>query len=320
MSDRPSAIHIPVLLREVLRALALAPGLIVVDGTVGAGGHSRKIVEQIGATGLLLGLDRDAMMLNHAATVLPATERVQLVHDSYVNLPSVLAERGLSEGVDRILLDLGLSSDQLADAGRGFGFQSNGPLDLRFDTRQGLPARELLATSSVADVERWLREYGEEHHSARIAQELVARATAGRLQTGADLADAVQHCVGPKSAGGKHPATRVFQALRIAVNHELEHVQRGLEQSVFESLRPGGLAAVISFHSLEDRIVKQEFRRADRWENLTPHPIVATPQEERINPRSRSAKLRVARKCASTDTTNPTPTVRNERIPDASRA
>lgn len=297
MSGRNAAVHIPVLLREVQRALALEPGLVVVDGTVGAGGHSRMISGQIGETGLLVGLDRDPMMLGLAAAALPVSERIILKQASYMELPSVLRELDLPD-VDRVLLDLGLSSDQLADASRGFGFGADGLLDLRFDVSRGRPARELLATASVDELEYWLSEYGEEPESRRIARFLAGLAATNPIQTGADLANAVAECLGARKRepGDKHPATRVFQALRIAANQELEHVQRGLEESVYRSLKPGGLAVVISFHSLEDRIVKQEFRRSERWDCLTAKPVVATHQEQRVNPRSRSAKLRVARK------------------------
>jgi len=297
MSGRHAAVHIPVLLREVLRALALEPGLVVVDGTVGAGGHSKLIAGQIGDGGLLIGLDRDPMMLGLAAAALPASDRIVLKQASYIELPSVLRDLELP-GVDRVLLDLGLSSDQLADATRGFGFTSEGPLDLRFDTSRGRSAGELLATATAEELEHWLTEYGEEPESRRIARFLVGLAATRPIHTGADLANAVAECLGVKKRepGDKHPATRVFQALRIAANQELEHVKQGLEESVFRSLKPGGLAAVISFHSLEDRIVKQEFRRTERWDCLTAKPIVATHQEQRVNPRSRSAKLRVARK------------------------
>ena len=297
MTGRNSAVHTPVLLRDVLRVLELKAGLVVVDGTVGAGGHSRMIAGQIGDTGLLIGLDRDPMMLGLAATALPVSDRVILRQASYVELPKILRDLGLQR-VDRVLLDLGLSSDQLADEERGFGFTAAGPLDLRFDTSLGRPAWELLATSTVEELEYWLREYGEDPESSRIARFLVEQAGKSPIQTGADLANAVANSLGIKrrEPGDKHPATRVFQALRIAVNRELEHVKQGVEDSLFEALKPGGLAAIISFHSLEDRIVKQEFRRADRWECLTTKPIVATHQEQRVNPRSRSAKLRVARK------------------------
>lgn len=296
MTER-NAVHIPVLLREVLRGLELRPGLTVVDGTVGAGGHSRVIAQQIGDQGLLIGLDRDPMMLGLARAVLPVSDRVILKHASYVELPEVLKELEL-DGVDRVLLDLGLSSDQLADRSRGFGFIADGPLDLRFDTSKGRPAHEILATATVAELESWLSEYGEDPESSKIAKYLVARAASKPIKTGADLAEGVAECLGVKrrEAGDKHPATRVFQALRIVANQELEHVQRGIEQSVYQSLKPGGIAAVISFHSLEDRIIKQEFRRTDRWESLTAKPVVGSHQEQRVNPRSRSAKLRVARK------------------------
>jgi 16S rRNA (cytosine1402-N4)-methyltransferase len=297
MSGRNAAVHTPVLLREVLQGLKLEPGLTVVDGTVGAGGHSRMIEQRIGGTGRLIGLDRDPMMLQLAAAVLPVAEHVTLRQASYLELPEVLQQLGI-QAVDRVLLDLGLSSDQLADASRGFGFTSEGPLDLRFDTRQGRPAWELLATATADELESWLREFGEEPESRRIARELVKRAGSQPIKTGADLANAVTESLGihQREPGDKHPATRIFQALRIVVNHELDHVKQGLEESVYGSLKPGGIAAIISFHSLEDRIVKQEFRRADRWESLTSKPIVASHQEQRVNPRSRSAKLRVARK------------------------
>jgi 16S rRNA (cytosine1402-N4)-methyltransferase len=297
MSGRNAAVHTPVLLREVQRVLELQPGLVVVDGTVGAGGHSRMIAGQIGTGGMLIGLDRDPMMLRLAEAVLPVSNRIILKQASYVELPDILQELGIP-GVDRVLLDLGLSSDQLADASRGFGFRAEGPLDLRFDTSRGRSAAELLAGASVEELEYWIKEYGEDPDSRQIARSLVKRMATSPIQTGADLAAAVAECPGIKQreSTGKNPATRVFQALRIAVNQELDHVKRGVEESLFDSLKPGGLAAVISFHSLEDRIVKQEFRRIERWECLTAKPIVASHQEQRVNPRSRSAKLRVARK------------------------
>lgn len=297
MSDSHAARHVPVLLREVERALDLKPGLIVVDGTVGAGGHSKMIASQVGSEGRLIGLDRDPMMLTFAEQALSGMSHVTLRQASYVELPDVLAELGLS-GIDRVLLDLGLSSDQLADESRGFGFRAEGPLDLRFDKSRGRSAAEFLRITGESELERVLREYGEEPASGRIAKYLAGRAASKPIQTGAELAEGISECLGVqrRDAGDKHPATRVFQALRIAVNDELGHVARGLEESVFGSLMPGGLAAVITFHSLEDRIVKQEFRRSERWENLTAKPIVASHQEQRFNPRSRSAKLRVARK------------------------
>lgn len=303
MESQPSgrvvrAVHVPVLLREVMQHLRLEPGLIVVDGTVGAGGHSREMLKVIGSEGRLIGLDRDPMMLGHAAKVVSGPN-VSLEHSSYVGMPAVLEKLGIP-GVDRVLLDLGLSSDQLSDTSRGFGFQSDGPLDLRFDTSAGRSAAELLAQVSASELEMILREFGEEPLARPLSEHLVKRRGTQPIQTGAELAQAVSECPAFKRMGAseKHPATRVFQALRIAVNHELEHVEQGISQSAYQALKPGGLLGVITFHSLEDRIVKNEFRNDQRWENLTSKPIPATPQEQRFNPRSRSAKLRVAMKKA----------------------
>jgi 16S rRNA (cytosine1402-N4)-methyltransferase len=284
------------LLREVIQNLKLEPGLVVVDGTVGAGGHSRKILDRLGETGRLIGLDRDPMMLSFAETKLNQTH-CDLRQASYIEIPRILEELNLAE-VDRILLDLGLSSDQLADDSRGFGFDATGPLDLRFDVTQGQPAWEWIAERSEAEICYVLETFGEERFSKAIAQELVSRGKTQPIKTPADLIEAVGRAV-PESAkrsARKHPATRVFQALRIAVNRELEHVETALNQTLHQALKPGGLAVVITFHSLEDRIVKDAFRDQSRWHNLTPHPILATPTEQRINPRSRTAKLRAARK------------------------
>lgn len=292
------AVHLPVLLREVLQQLRLEPGLIVVDGTVGAGGHSREMLKILGQNGRLIGLDRDPMMLDHAAKALSGAN-VTLKQASYLELPDVLNQLGLAS-VDRILLDLGLSSDQLADESRGFGFFSQGPLDLRFDISKGQPAVQLLAESDAARLAQIFSDYGEEPLARPLADYLVKRRATHPIRSGRDLAEAVVSCpaVRKQGTGGrdKHPATRIFQALRIAVNQELEHVQRGISGSAYAALKPGGLLAVITFHSLEDRIVKNEFRNSQRWDNLTSKPIVASPQEERFNPRSRSAKLRVAMK------------------------
>jgi 16S rRNA (cytosine1402-N4)-methyltransferase len=276
--------------------MQLRPGLIVVDGTVGAGGHSREMLKILGQNGRLIGLDRDPMMLGHAARNLIG-QNVVLKQASYVELPGVLRDLHI-ERVDRILLDLGLSSDQLSDEKRGFGFSSEGPLDLRFDTSIGRPAYQILAEEDSLSLERIFREYGEEPQGKPLAEFLVQRRLTTPIRTGAELATAVSECpaIRRTSTRDKHPATRVFQALRIAANDELNHVRQGISTSAYESLNVDGLLAVISFHSLEDRLVKNEFQNKDRWESLTAKPIVATPQEQRFNPRSRSARLRVARK------------------------
>lgn len=295
-TDRPGAVHLPVLLREVIRHLELAPGQIVVDGTVGAGGHSRKILEAIGPSGRLIGLDRDEMMLEHARRQL-ADSRVDLVRASYSELSVVLEELHV-DAVDRILVDLGLSSDQLADEERGFGIQTGGELDMRFDRTSGMPVADLLNTASPAALRAVFEEYGEEPFSSEIADEIVRRRQAAPFTRVSDLVEAVEAAIPARVRrhSEKHPATRVFQSLRIAVNRELEHLRTALDETFPRCLKPGGLLAVISFHSLEDRAVKTAFRNRHVWEPTTSKPIVARPNEQKINPRSRSAKLRVARR------------------------
>ena len=295
-----AAIHVPVLLRETLQALHLSRGLSVVDGTVGGGGHSRKILEQIQPDGILIGLDRDPRMLQHAATVVTG-ERSHLCHASYRDLPNVLRELQL-DAVDRILVDLGLSSDQLADRDRGFGFNTSGPLDMRFDVTQGEPAADLLSRAASEELETILREFGEERFSRQIAEQIVRQRRSSPIQTASDLVAAIDSALPPsiKREARKEPATRVFQALRIAVNRELQHLEHALAHSLFDSLRPGGRLVVITFHSLEDRLVKHAFRDESRWQCLHKKPVAPSPQEIRINPRARSAKLRAAVKLPPT--------------------
>ncbi len=295
MGNSASSVHLPVLLRETIQQLQLSEGLTVLDGTVGAGGHSFKIMEAIGATGNLIGLDRDQMMLNFAKQKLEGGS-YQLFQKSYAEMNDVITECQIP-GVDRILLDLGLSSDQLADDQRGFSFDSTGPLDLRFDTTQGKPAWKLLEKSSEEKLETIFHEYGEERYSKQIAQKIVLTRNQNQIHSAKDLSQLIQDCTSRSSnqkSAKKHPATRVFQALRIAVNQELEQLETFLKKIAHESLNPDGLVAIISFHSLEDRMVKNAFRDKSRWKNLTSKPIIASPAESRINPRARSAKLRVA--------------------------
>jgi 16S rRNA (cytosine1402-N4)-methyltransferase len=289
-----STVHVPVMLREVLKGLELSSGLIVVDGTVGGGGHSRKICDSLGLTGRLIGIDRDAAMLERARAVLPSTG-VTLHRGSYVELPEFLAQDGF-DAVDRILVDLGLSSDQLADRERGFSFHAEGPLDLRFHTDEGPTAVAFLAGASEAELVKTFEDYGEEPHSRTIAAAIVRERMTHPIRTAQDLSRLIESAIGQKGRGDKHPATRVFQALRLAVNRELEHVQKGVTEIFPCCLRPGGLLAVITFHSLEDRIVKDAFRDAAIWDVITPKPLLPTPAEQRVNPRSRSAKLRIARR------------------------
>ncbi len=294
--ERDASIHKPVLLREVIRFLDLQPGLIVVDGTVGGGGHSRHILEHIGPEGKLIGLDRDPMMLRRAEGALTSSN-CSLHQTSYADLPQLLEQLGIGT-VDRILLDLGLSSDQLADETRGFGFKSGGLLDLRFDMHECQPAWMLIEQLDEEQLADLLHRYGEERFSDRIARMLIERRRTHPIRTSRDLVEAVREAV-PQAAqqrARRHPATRVFQALRIAVNEELRHLETALRETLPPALTRGGRLVVISFHSLEDRLVKTEFRAENRWQNLTPKPITPRPVEQKVNPRSRTAKLRAAKK------------------------
>lgn len=297
-SSSERTVHIPVLLNEVLEWLAPRPGSILVDGTLGGGGHTRELARRVTPGGLVLGLDRDPRAIERTAATLEDLP-VRLVQASYADLPQVLSELGIA-GVDGVLLDLGLSSDQLADGERGFSFHSDGPLDLRFDTESGRPAWELLQRMPTDELADLIYEYGEERHSRRIAREIVAARHKQPIRTAAQLGDLLRRIV-PR---GRHdridPATRTFQALRIAVNGELKELERAL-QVLPDCLLPGGRAAIISFHSLEDRLVKQAFRGSERWNSLTKKPIWPSEEEEERNPRSRSARLRVAEGVATTE-------------------
>ena len=291
--------HRPVMLRETIRALELEPGLVVVDGTVGAGGHSREILPRIAPHGQLIGLDRDPMMLAFAGDWLGSPPNYHSRHTSYTGLKTVLDELSLTSA-DRVLLDLGLSSDQLADESRGFSFHADGPLDLRFDTSAGVPASELLASRSADELGSLFKDYGEEPHAAAIAKRIKSRSTNAATLTGRELGELIAEVAGRSGKrGGSHPATRVFQALRIAVNRELDELHRMLHEILPACLSPGGRAVIITFHSLEDRMVKTAFRDRDVWSDVV-KPIKPTPSEERINPRARSAQIRVATRRVAT--------------------
>ncbi|MGD8398134.1 MAG: 16S rRNA (cytosine(1402)-N(4))-methyltransferase RsmH [Anaerolineae bacterium] len=298
--------HIPVLLDEALSALRLRPGGRYIDATLGAGGHAAAILEASAPDGTLLGLDADATAVAYAREILrPFGDRVTLWTSNFRHLQSVAAALTFDE-VDGILMDLGLSSRQLADASRGFAFSQDGPLDMRMNREQGKTAADLvnrLPEPELADV---LYYYGEERQSRRIARAIIG---ARPISTTGELAEAVTAAVGRR--GRIHPATRTFQALRIAVNDELDALAEALPQAR-DLLRPGGRLAVISFHSLEDRIVKRFLREAARdcvcppelpvciceheatLNIVTRKPIRPSEEEIRVNPRSRSARLRVA--------------------------
>ena len=298
MSDTAAALgprHVAVLPAEVLTLLQPAPGQVFVDCTVGAGGHARLLAERLGPDGLLIGSDQDPTMLELARPLLDKGScRVELRHANFEHLPTVLAKLGIP-AVDGVLADLGFCSDQLEAAGRGLSFQQTGPLDMRLDCSRGQTAADLLRHLGERDLADLIYQYGEERFSRRIARRLVEARQREPLLTTEQLAEVVRRCVPrPKGKrGGIDPATRTFQALRIAVNDELGALER-LLKALPRCVKPGGRVALISFHSLEDRQVKQALRNREIWQQLTRKPIQATEAELATNPRARSAKLRAA--------------------------
>lgn len=305
--------HLSVLPEETIRCLSPQAGGIFLDGTVGGGGHAKLVLEASSPDGRLIGLDRDLDALQHAKKVLaPYGDRVSLHHASFSEMGRVLDSLNIAE-VDGILLDLGVSSWQLDAAHRGFSFRNDGPLDMRMDPTQGESAADLLNHRDEAELVRIFREYGEERFSGRIARRIVAQRDIAPLTRTTELADLVCNSVpGGKVPARIHPATRIFQALRIEVNGELQQLQDGI-RSAFERLKVGGRLAIISFHSLEDRIVKQAFQRLSSGCDCPPKlPLCVcgrTPAAELLtrrgiqgsaadsdNPRARSAILRAIRK------------------------
>jgi 16S rRNA (cytosine1402-N4)-methyltransferase len=304
--------HTPVMVREVIASLGCRPGAIYMDGTVGSGGHSEAILLSTAPDGLLIGIDTDGEALLEAERRLaPFGKRKILVKGNFADMDAILAERNI-EKVDGILLDLGVSSHQLDTAERGFSFSLDAPMDMRMDRSRGTSAYDLIHGLSGEELERVIREFGEERRARRIARSIVESRNHSPLETTADLADLVVRAF-PHEEGRQriHPATRTFQALRIAVNDELANLHRAMVTGT-ERLKHGGRFSVISFHSLEDRIVKSTFRNGEKGCICPPDlPVCAcglkptlkvltrkpcTPSEREIhdNPRSRSAKLRTA--------------------------
>jgi 16S rRNA (cytosine1402-N4)-methyltransferase len=288
----PAPRHVSVLLHEVIEGLNPQPGGTFVDGTLGGGGHTRAIAERIQSGSVVIALDRDPAAIAAAEQNLAGLP-VRFANANFCDLPEVLEELGV-EKVDGIVLDLGLSSDQLADAARGFSFDADGPLDLRFNPLLGEPASRLINRLSAEHLADIIFHYGEERFSRRIARRIVEQRHKQPIETAREFADLVRRAV-PAVAHKQRidPATRTFQALRIAVNDELKSLEIALRR-LPDCLKPGGRLAIISFHSLEDRRVKEAFRNDDRLQLNTKKPI--TPHEAEIarNPRSRSAKLRIA--------------------------
>jgi 16S rRNA (cytosine1402-N4)-methyltransferase len=306
-------LHRPVLLDEVLDALQIKQDGLYVDGTFGRGGHTAAILERLHARGRLLAFDKDPDALAFAADRFNNESRLILRRGSFRNLGSVLTELGWRGKVDGILLDLGVSSPQLDDASRGFSFLNEGPLDMRMDPQSGVSASDWLADASAGEIADVLWRYGEERHSRRIARAIVAARSTTPIRSTRQLAELIA-AAAPGREGKKHPATRSFQAIRIFINEELQDLEVVLPQAV-EALAPGGRLVVISFHSLEDRVVKRFIRDELRGPQLPPDlpvmpqmfkprlravgkPVRAAEAEVQVNPRARSAVLRVAERVA----------------------
>ncbi len=305
------SLHIPVLKKKVLEFLSLKDNGVYFDGTVGAGGHTIAILEELKGRCTIIGVDRDKSILDYTRERLKGkgyADRVRLVHSSYSRVSEILREEGYAQ-VDGVLLDLGISSYQVDSPDRGFSFRHEGPLDMRMDKAQDYNAFDLVNSSSFEELKDILQSYGEEPLASRIARAIVKAREKGPIETTTELAEVVLRSYPSRwrRTARRHPATRTFQAIRIAVNRELEELTSFLRQCL-EVVRPGGRIVIISFHSLEDRLVKHFFKshsrrgyasdREDitepRLNILTKKPVKADPQEIEVNRRARSAKLRAA--------------------------
>jgi 16S rRNA (cytosine1402-N4)-methyltransferase len=301
--------HRPVLLREVLDALRIQPEGVYVDGTFGRGGHSAAILAALGASGKLLAIDKDPQAVVYGREHFGSDERFSIRQGSFSMLQTLLIEEGQVDGVQGVLFDLGVSSPQLDSPERGFSFKSDGPLDMRMNVGAGTSAADWLAVAREQEISDVLWRFGEERFARRIARAIVSTRTGGRIATTRQLAGLIERVV-PTREQGKHPATRSFQAIRIHINRELDDLREGLAQTV-QVLAAGGRLAVISFHSLEDRIVKRFMREqasGNRFPTRVPvtddhrapslrvigKPIRPPSDEIESNPRARSAVLRVA--------------------------
>jgi len=289
--------HVPVLHNEVIESLQLTPGDNVVDCTLGDGGHAESILEKVAPAGKLLGIDTDPEAILRAKQYLyDFGSRMVFVRDNFVNLKKIVKEKGWGN-IQGILLDLGWSSQQFADRGRGFSFsRAAEPLDMRYDIKQGITAADILNYRKPEELVKIFKQYGEEKLSKKIASAVVKKRQEKEFTKVGELVEIILQAYGSRGNLSKiHPATRVFQALRIAVNDELENLEKVLPQAI-EILQPGGRLAVISFHSLEDRIVKHFFKKSKGIDIITKKPITPTVEELKDNPRARSAKLRVIQK------------------------
>lgn len=303
--------HVSVLLKESVEGLRIKPSGIYVDGTLGGGGHSYEICRALGPEGRHIGIDQDGEAVVAAAKRLePFKERTSIVRSNYSEMPAVLAELGI-EKVDGILLDLGVSSHQLDDEGRGFSYRKDAPLDMRMDTRQSKTAADILNTAGEMELFHMIRDYGEEKFAKNIAKHICIERKKKPLETTGELVEIIDHAIPAKvRQGGGHPAKRTFQAVRIALNRELEVLEESLEDMI-DLLNPGGRLCIITFHSLEDRIVKSSFKRNEnpctcppsfpvcvcgkkpKGRVITRKPILPAAEEMEENKRAKSAKLRI---------------------------
>jgi 16S rRNA (cytosine1402-N4)-methyltransferase len=304
--------HLSVLLQPSIEALKVGPLGIYIDATFGRGGHSRMILERLGSQGRLIAIDRDPQAVAYGEQFLGHDDRVLMVQENFTMLAEVAKQQGVMGKVNGILMDLGVSSPQLDQAHRGFSFTQDGPLDMRMDPKHGISAAEWLERAEAREIADVLKSYGEERHARRIARAIVEAREVQRIDTTGQLAELVSRA-NPSWEKGKHPATRSFQAIRIFVNGELDALRETLD-GVVDVLAPGGRLAIISFHSLEDRIVKRFMRDQAKGDTFPPGVPVTddqrqpklrlvgkaiTPNEAEIsaNPRARSAVLRIAERC-----------------------
>ena len=306
--------HVPIMLSEVLEGLAIKPDGIYVDGTLGGAGHSSEIVKRLGDKGKLIGIDQDQDAIEAASKRLESYKNVEIVHSNYLNIKSILSGLGI-DSVDGILLDLGVSSYQFDNKDRGFSYREDAKLDMRMDTSQEYTAQDIVNDYSEEDLRRILKVYGEEKFAGRIAENIVKARTDKRIETTFELNEIIKSSI-PAAVRrqGKNPCKKTYQAIRIELNKELSVLEDSLDEMI-ELLAPGGRLCIITFHSLEDRIVKNAFRTAERpctcppefpvcvcgkkskGKVITRKPIVAGEDELEMNPRSSSAKLRIFEKC-----------------------
>ena len=307
----PELKHETVLLNEAVDALVTNEAGVYIDGTLGRAGHSRLLLERLSPAGALIAFDKDPAALQVGEALAQSDSRFSVVHDSFAALESHVAAQGLMGQVDGVLLDLGVSSPQLDDASRGFSFMADGPLDMRMNNQAGQTAAEWLNSADADDIAVVLKEYGEERFAKRIARAIVAARSEKPLSTTSELATVIAKA-NPSKEKGKHPATRSFQAIRIFINRELDDLADVLAQGL-KVLKPGGRLVVISFHSLEDRMVKQFIQRKEKGDPVPRHlpirddmvqremksvgkAVKASPDEVQRNVRSRSAIMRIAEK------------------------